>query len=79
MKVIITDCQPEDYGADYRPALSPEFSYDEVMELTPEEFIRVIKELSQQPQPKAVLGAPFIEYYSFKDTFILRVYNYDVE
>lgn len=79
MKVIVTDCQPKDYGADYRPALSPEFSYEKVMELTHEEFIRVIQELSRQPQPKEVLGSPFIEYDSVKDTFTLRVYNYYVE
>lgn len=76
MKVIVTDCQPKDYGPEYRPVLSKEFAYGEILELTQAEFIRLIQELTRQPWPKAVLGPPFIAYDVDEDALAITVYNY---
>jgi hypothetical protein len=79
MKVLLRDCQQETNYPEWRPKLSECFSYGEVMELPSRDFKQLIGELTTQPQPPAVLGAPFIDYNKDEDLITVTVYNNYVE
>ena len=75
MRVKVMDCQPRNLGAKYRPVLQFPFQYDEVMELTEEQFKQLLLQVDPPTRPLCVLGSPFIDYHSQDDLILITVYN----